>query len=30
MRLFRQPRRRDWQSVMARVAEDLARLRAAT
>lgn len=30
MRLYRQPRRRDWQSVMARVAEDLARLRAAS
>jgi tetratricopeptide (TPR) repeat protein len=27
MRLFRQPKRRDWRSAMARVAEELARLR---
>jgi tetratricopeptide (TPR) repeat protein len=28
MRLFRQPKRRDWRSVMARVAEELSRFRA--
>ena len=27
MRLFRQPRQRDWKSVFARVAEELARFR---